>query len=86
MAVGLFAVGETMCTAARHRFKPEDIYKMQESRWKSCEDRSRSRKPRLRGTAIGFPSANHQLADPSSRTSCRTPPTSAVSTCWASSG
>ena len=55
VAVGLFAVGETMYTAARHRFEPEEIYKMEGSRWMSREDWRRSWKPWLRGTAIGFP-------------------------------
>ncbi|WP_062225755.1 tripartite tricarboxylate transporter permease [Aureimonas frigidaquae] len=55
VAVGLFAVGETMYTAARHRFESEELFKMEGSRWMSREDWRRSWKPWLRGTAIGFP-------------------------------
>ncbi len=47
VAVGLFAVGETLFTVARHRFETEEIY--------SKEDWRRSWKPWLRGTALGFP-------------------------------
>jgi putative tricarboxylic transport membrane protein len=55
VAVGLFAVGETLYTLARHRYEPEELYAMKGSKWMSREDWSRSWKPWLRGTAIGFP-------------------------------
>lgn len=55
VAVGLFAVGETLYTLARHRFETEEIYALKGSKWMSREDWSRSWKPWLRGTALGFP-------------------------------
>jgi putative tricarboxylic transport membrane protein len=55
VAVGLFAVGETLYNAARHRFEPEEMYDIKGSKWMSREDWSRSWKPWLRGTVIGFP-------------------------------
>jgi putative tricarboxylic transport membrane protein len=54
VAVALFAVGETMQTAARFRFITEDIYAMKGSLWMSANDWARSWKPWLRGTGIGF--------------------------------
>jgi putative tricarboxylic transport membrane protein len=55
IAVGLFAVGETLFSAARHRFGTEEIYAVEGSTRMSREDWRRSWKPWLRGTAIGFP-------------------------------
>jgi putative tricarboxylic transport membrane protein len=55
VAVGLFAVGETLYAAARSRFETEELYQLRGSRWMSREDWARSWKPWLRGTAIGFP-------------------------------
>jgi putative tricarboxylic transport membrane protein len=55
VAVGLFAVGETLFQAARHRFEKEEIYAIKGSMWMSRQDLARSWKPWLRGTAIGFP-------------------------------
>lgn len=55
VAVGLFAVGETLYTAARHRFEKEEIYALRGSKWMSREDWARSWKPWLRGTFLGFP-------------------------------
>ncbi|EYD76541.1 Tricarboxylate transport membrane protein TctA [Rubellimicrobium mesophilum DSM 19309] len=55
VAVGLFAVGETLWTAARRRFEPEELSALQGSMWMSREDWARSWKPWLRGTLIGFP-------------------------------
>jgi putative tricarboxylic transport membrane protein len=54
VAVALFAVGETMQTAARFRFISEDVYAMKGSLWMSASDWARSWKPWLRGTGIGF--------------------------------
>jgi putative tricarboxylic transport membrane protein len=54
VAVALFAVGETMQTAARYRFIKEDIYALKGSLWMSASDWARSWKPWLRGTGIGF--------------------------------
>jgi putative tricarboxylic transport membrane protein len=55
VAVGLFAVGETLYTLARHRYENEEIYALKGSKWMSREDWSRSWKPWLRGTLLGFP-------------------------------
>lgn len=55
VAVGLFAVGETLYNAARHRYEPEEMYDLKGSKWMSREDWARSWKPWLRGTLIGFP-------------------------------
>lgn len=55
VAVGLFAVGETLFAAARHRFDREEIIPVRGSVWMTREDWARSWKPWLRGSAIGFP-------------------------------
>jgi putative tricarboxylic transport membrane protein len=54
VAVGLFAVGEALWTAAHLRRKPIDVIPVGNPRM-SRSDVSRSWKPWLRGTAIGFP-------------------------------
>ncbi len=54
VAVALFAVGETLYSAARFRFVTEDIYALKGSLWMSKSDWARSWKPWLRGTGIGF--------------------------------
>lgn len=55
VAVGLFAVGETMFMAVRHRFETEQMEAIKGSLWMSREDWKRSWKPWFRGSAIGFP-------------------------------
>ncbi len=55
LAVGLFAVGEAMFVASRHRFGGDDIIPVRGSIWMTREDWRRSWKPWLRGTALGFP-------------------------------
>ena len=55
VAVGLFAIGETLYAAARHKFEKEEIYDLVGSIWMSAEDWARSWKPWLRGTLLGFP-------------------------------
>ncbi|HEX8373799.1 MAG TPA: tripartite tricarboxylate transporter permease, partial [Geminicoccaceae bacterium] len=55
VAVGLFAIGETLYAASRHRFEKEEMYALKGSIRMSREDWSRSWKPWLRGTALGFP-------------------------------
>ncbi|UEM02555.1 tripartite tricarboxylate transporter permease [Skermanella rosea] len=55
VAVGLFAVGETLYVASRYRFETEEIYALKGSKWLSREDVKRSWKPWLRGTFLGFP-------------------------------
>jgi putative tricarboxylic transport membrane protein len=54
VAVGLFAVGEALWTAAHLRRRPADVIPVGNPRM-SREDWRRSWKPWLRGTAIGFP-------------------------------
>jgi putative tricarboxylic transport membrane protein len=55
VAVGLFAIGETLYVAARYRYETEEIYQIKGSMWMSAQDWARSWKPWLRGTFIGFP-------------------------------
>ena len=55
LAVGLFAIGETLHVAARHLFKPEKPIPVKGSLWMTRSDWRRSLLPWLRGTAIGFP-------------------------------
>jgi putative tricarboxylic transport membrane protein len=54
VAVGLFAVGEALWTAAHLRRRPIDVIPVGAARM-SGQDFKRSWKPWLRGTAIGFP-------------------------------
>ena len=54
VAIGLFAVGETLWTAAHLRRRPLEIIPVGNPRM-SRADWGRSWKPWLRGTAIGFP-------------------------------
>ncbi len=54
IAVGLFAVGETLWTASRLRSTPGEIENIEGS-WMTKEDWRRSWKPWLRGALIGFP-------------------------------
>ena len=55
VAVGLFAIGETLWLAAQPKGGPEEVLKVTDSVMMSKEDWKRSWKPWLRGTAIGFP-------------------------------
>ncbi|NTS30839.1 putative tricarboxylic transport membrane protein [Phyllobacterium sp. YR620] len=55
LAVALFAIGETLAVAASRTTAEEKIEPVKGSVWMSREDWSRSWKPWLRGTAIGFP-------------------------------
>jgi putative tricarboxylic transport membrane protein len=55
VAVGLFAVGETLYVASRHRFGKDQLIPLRGSIWMTKEEWQRSWKPWLRGTAIGFP-------------------------------
>ncbi len=55
LAVGLFAIGETLFVASRHLFKPEKPIPVKGSLWMTRDDWRRSWRPWLRGTAIGFP-------------------------------
>ena len=55
VAVGLFAVGETLYVASRYKYETEEIYALKGSMWMSKEDWRRSWKPWLRGTFLGFP-------------------------------
>jgi len=55
VAVGLFAVGETLWVASRMRHGNQDIEPIRGSLWMTKSDWRRSWKPWLRGTAVGFP-------------------------------
>ena len=54
VAVGMFAIGETLWVAAHLRRRPPDIIPTGRA-WMSRNDFARSWKPWLRGTALGFP-------------------------------
>ncbi len=55
VAVGLFAVGETLWVASRLRKDKGEIQQISGSKWMTKEDWQRSWKPWLRGAALGFP-------------------------------
>jgi putative tricarboxylic transport membrane protein len=55
VAVGLFAVGETLWVASRMRHDDADIVPIRGSIWMTRDEWRRSWKPWLRGTALGFP-------------------------------
>jgi putative tricarboxylic transport membrane protein len=55
VAVGLFAVAETLHLATRRKHGEDEILPLQGSLWLSREDWARSWKPWLRGALIGFP-------------------------------
>jgi putative tricarboxylic transport membrane protein len=55
VAVGLFAVGETLYAASRVGEDDDQVIALRGSIWMSRDDWKRSWKPWLRGTAIGFP-------------------------------
>ena len=55
VAVGLFAVGETLYVASRLRRTPQDVEAIKGSVWMSREEWARSWRPWLRGALLGFP-------------------------------
>lgn len=55
VAVGLFAVGESLYLAAKRRDVAAEVIEVKDSLLMSREDWSRSWKPWLRGSLIGFP-------------------------------
>ncbi len=55
VAVGLFAVGETLWVASRLRHDAEETVPVRGSVWMTREEWKRSWAPWLRGTALGFP-------------------------------
>jgi putative tricarboxylic transport membrane protein len=55
LAVGLFAMGETLYLASRFRLSTESIEAVRGSLWMNREDWKRSWKPWLRGIGMGFP-------------------------------
>ena len=55
VAVGLFAVGETLWSAAKDYQVEEQVMQMSGSIWMKADDWKRSIGPWLRGTLIGFP-------------------------------
>ncbi len=55
VAVGLFAIGETLWLAAQPKSKDDEVLEIKDSIMMSKEDWKRSWKPWLRGSLIGFP-------------------------------
>jgi len=55
VAVGLFAVGETLYLACFRKRADGEVLAVEDSVWMTREDWARSWKPWLRGSAIGFP-------------------------------
>src|SRR5499433_2521107 len=55
VAVGLFAVGETLYVASRYRLGNDEVIPLKGSLWMTREEWKRSWKPWLRGTMFGFP-------------------------------
>jgi putative tricarboxylic transport membrane protein len=55
VAVGLFAVGETLYVAARAPYETEELYKIRGSLWMTAAEWGRSWKAWIRGAFIGFP-------------------------------
>ncbi|MSO93714.1 MAG: tripartite tricarboxylate transporter permease [Rhodospirillales bacterium] len=55
VAVGLFAVGETLYAASRYKYGADQIIPLKGSLWMTAEEWARSWKAWLRGTFIGFP-------------------------------
>lgn len=55
VAVGLFAVGETLYLAAHRRRDDGEVLEVKDSIWMSASDWARSWKPWLRGSLVGFP-------------------------------
>jgi putative tricarboxylic transport membrane protein len=55
VAVGLFAIGETLWLAAQPKDAEEEVLEIKDSIMMSKEDWKRSWKPWLRGSLIGFP-------------------------------
>lgn len=55
VAVGIFAVGETLYVASRYRYGRDEIVPLKGSIWMTKEEWRRSWKPWLRGTLFGFP-------------------------------
>jgi putative tricarboxylic transport membrane protein len=55
LAVGLFAVGEALYVASRHKHSNETLEPVRGSLWMTRQDWARSWKPWLRGTLFGFP-------------------------------
>ncbi len=54
VAVGLFAVGETLWLASRHAHGKDEVLPLSGSLWMTREEWKRSWKPWLRGTGLGF--------------------------------
>jgi len=54
IAVGLFAVGEVFWVASTLRYSREDLVSVRGSVWMTAKEWSRSWRPWLRGTALGF--------------------------------
>ena len=55
VAVGLFAVGETLYLASQKKAVQQQVIAVRDSIWMSASDWARSWKPWIRGSLIGFP-------------------------------
>jgi putative tricarboxylic transport membrane protein len=55
VAVGLFAIGETLYLAAHRKSGPQEVLTVKDSIWMSRADWKRSWKPWIRGSLLGFP-------------------------------
>jgi putative tricarboxylic transport membrane protein len=55
MAVGLFAIGETLDVASRFNGLPDTVEAVRGSLWMTLDEWKRSWKPWLRGVGLGFP-------------------------------
>lgn len=55
MAVGLFAIGETLHVASRFNGLPDTVEAVRGSLWMTLDEWKRSWKPWLRGVGLGFP-------------------------------
>lgn len=55
MAVGLFAIGETLHVASRFNGVADTVEAVRGSLWMTCDEWKRSWKPWLRGIGLGFP-------------------------------
>lgn len=72
LAVGLFAMGETLHTASRFKGVQESIEAVRGSLWMTLDDWKRSWKPWLRGFGLGFPIGALPAGAPRCPRCCRT--------------
>ena len=72
LAVGLFAMGETLYVASRFTGAREVVEAVRGSLWMTLDDWRRSWKSWLRGIALGFPIGRYRLAAQRFLRCCRT--------------